>query len=114
MIAEAILNLLRVLALNFDWAISIKEFVENKSTFLLSEQRGTYRCDELLKELNIRKENAKTSNITVIGISELISVLKDVEGKENVFNYVFKSDDKTAIIYMNEGEDRVFGALLVT
>lgn len=111
MIRDLILSLLELL--ESAWAKAMVRFIASSGTELLSEEPGNYAVSGLLAELSIRSKTVRDAGIACIGMSELQSTLRALDGKVVVKNYAFKGGAQTGVVYMDGESRKIIGAILI-
>lgn len=80
---------------------------------LLSDQSGQYQAGNLLAELKIRSNSSENTGIVSIGTIETQSALATLNRNQVILNYIFKGEEQTGIVYLDEKTERIIGAILI-
>lgn len=93
--------------------LTIIEFLEKEGIDEIRGTAGRYTARELSVELQIREKSLCKSNIVSDGVRETIERLAEIDPETVVRNYLFKSDSKSVIVYLDQSEQTMIGAVLI-
>lgn len=95
------------------WAKPLTALIRESHTKLLSDQPGQYQAGNLLAELKIRSNSSENTGIVSIGMIETQSALATLNRNQVILNYIFKGEEQTGIVYLDEKAERIIGAILI-
>ena len=109
---ETILALLGS-TISSSWTTVVAKFIESSNTILLSDEPGIYTVKNLRAELSVRSKTLKDADIDSVGMVELRNTIETLEDDQVIQNYIFQGGRQTCIVYLDEANKKVIGAILV-
>lgn len=89
------------------------DFVMADETALLCADPGKHTVADLQSEISLRTRSMADSGIQSFGFSDLQRVLEKLSRDQIIHNYVLKKGGETGIIYLDEDDENVVGAVLI-